>query len=104
MEMEIEMRSRKAVLREIQKLARSRANDAVKLAFMSGEELGGLDKLDLSAVTDFKRNSNGTVELRFVDRLAALQWLLERVEEDPRAESLRRAIEGGAERLREKGD
>ena len=30
-------RSRKAVLREIQKLAGSRANDAVRLAFMSGE-------------------------------------------------------------------
>ena len=96
------MRNRKAVLREIQKLAQSRANDAVKLAFMSGEELGGLDKLDLSAVTDFKRNSNGTVELRFVDRLAALQWLLERVGEDPEAVSLRRAIEGGAERLKER--
>lgn len=100
----MEMKNRKAVLREIQKLAQSRANDAVKLAFMSGEELGGLDKLDLSAVTDFKRNSNGTVELRFVDRLAALQWLLERVGEDPEAERLRRAIEGGAERLREKED
>ena len=65
---------------------------------MSGEELGGLDKLDLSAVTEFKRNHNGTVELKFVDRLAALQWLLERVGEDPQAEELRRAIEGGAER------
>lgn len=97
-----EMRDRRAVLREIQKLAQSKANDAVRLAFMSGEELGGLEKLDLSAVTEFKRNSNGTVELKFVDRLAALQWLLERVGEDAQARELHRAIEGGAQRLGEK--
>jgi hypothetical protein len=96
------LRNRKGVLREIQKLAQSRANDAVKLAFMSGEELEGLEGLDLSAVTEFKRNSNGTVELKFVDRLAALQWLLERVGEDPQAQELRRALEGSAERMRER--
>ena len=59
------LRNRKAVLREIQRLAQSRVNDAVRLAFMSGEELGGLDRLELSAVTEFKRNSNGTVEMKF---------------------------------------
>ena len=96
------LRNRKAVLREIQRLAQSRVNDVVRLAFMSGEELGGLDRLELSAVTEFKRNSNGTVELKFVDRLAALEWLLERVGEDPQAQELRRALEGGAERLGER--
>ena len=73
-----------------------RVNDAVRLAFLTEKELGEIGKLDLSAVTEFKRNSNGTVELKFVDRLAALQWLSERVGEDPRAERWYEALEKGS--------
>ena len=90
------MESRKAVLRQIRKLAESRVNDAVRLAFLSEEELGELEKLDLSAVAEFKRNSSGTVELKFIDRLAALQWLMDRAEEDPKAKRLYEALEGAA--------
>lgn len=90
------MESRKAVLRQIRKLAESRVNDAVRLAFLSEEELGELAKLDLSAVAEFKRSSNGTVEVKFIDRLAALQWLMDRAEEDPKAQRLYEALEGVA--------
>ena len=90
------MESRKAVLRQIRKLAESRVNDAVRLAFLSEEELGELAKLDLSAVAEFKRSSNGTVEGKFIDRLAALQWLMDRAEEDPKAQRLYEALEGAA--------
>lgn len=90
------MESRKAVLRQIRKLAESRVNDAVRLAFLSEEELGELAKLDLSAVAEFKRSSNGTVEVKFIDRLAALQWLMDRAEEDPKAKRLYEALEGAA--------
>lgn len=95
------MESRKAVLRQIRKLAESRVNDAVRLAFLSEEELGELAKLDLSAVAEFKRNSNGTVEVKFIDRLAALQWLMDRAEEDPKAQRLYEALEGAAEQVGE---
>ncbi|MEA4953979.1 MAG: XRE family transcriptional regulator [Pseudoflavonifractor sp.] len=95
------MESRKAVLRQIRKLAQSRVNDAVRLAFLSEEELGELAKLDLSAVAEFKRNSNGTVEVKFIDRLAALQWLMDRAEEDPKAQRLYEALEGAAEQVGE---
>ena len=90
------MESRKAVLRQIRKLAESRVNDAVRLAFLSEEELGELAKLDLSAEAEFKRSSNGTVEVKFIDRLAALQWLMDRAEEDPKAQRLYEALEGAA--------
>ena len=90
------MESRKAVLRQIRKLVESRVNDAVRLAFLSEEELGELAKLDLSAVAEFKRSSNGTVEVKFIDRLAALQWLMDRAEEDPKAQRLYEALEGAA--------
>ena len=65
--------------------------------------MGLLDRLDLSAVTELKRNSNGTVELKFLDRLAALQWLLERAAEDPQAEKLYEALRHGAQQNGEAG-
>ena len=95
------MEDRQSLLGEIRRLAGSPANDAVRLAFLAPEEMDQLDQLDLSAVTEFKRNSNGTVELKFVDRLEALQWLLEKNAEDPKAERLYGALEQNAERLPE---
>ena len=66
------MKRREEVIEQIEALAASRINDAVRLAFLTEEEMGLLDRLDLSAVTELKRNSNGTVELKFLDRLKAL--------------------------------
>lgn len=86
---------RDRILRMIEKLAKSRANDAVRLAFLNPAELEELDSLDLSAVTEFRRSSNGTVELKFVDRVAALKWLLESVGEDVKAKELYGALEKG---------
>ena len=90
------MKERQALLEEIKRLAGSRANDAVRLAFLSEDELDELEKLDLSAVTEFKRSSAGMVELKFIDRIGALQWLLERTAEDPKARRLYRALERAA--------
>lgn len=90
------MKHRDEVLRQIEALAASPVNDAVRLAFLSEEELPALDGLDLSAITEFKRNPNGSVELKFIDRLAALQWLMERAGEDPRAEKLYEALNAAA--------
>ena len=78
------MEDREAVLEQIRKLAEIRVNDAVRLAFLSEEELGALDGLDLSAVAEFKRSSNGAVEVKLTDRVAVLEKLLEqqKAEED----------------------
>ncbi|MCF0138169.1 MAG: XRE family transcriptional regulator [Oscillospiraceae bacterium] len=61
----------------LKRLAEATPNDAVKLLFMGGEELSLLDGLDLSLLSEIKRNPNGAVELKFVDRLAVLRELLQ---------------------------
>ena len=97
------MKHRDEVLRQIEALAASPVNDAVRLAFLSEDELSALDGLDLSPITEFKRTSNGSVELKFIDRLAALQWLMERAGEDPRAERLYEALNAAAGQMGEGG-
>ena len=91
------MKSREELLKEIEDLAGSKVNDAVRLAFLSEEDMGSMKDLDLSPITELKRNSSGTVELKFIDRLAALQWLLDHAgAEDPQAVKLYEALERGA--------
>ena len=87
---------REEILKEIRRLAKGRVNDAVRLAYLSEDELENIDELELSAVTEFKRSGNGTVELKFVDRLSALQWRLEQAEDDPRGKALYEALAKGA--------
>lgn len=88
---------REEILGEIDRLAKERVNDAVRLAYLNENELEEIDRLELAAVTEFRRSSNGTVELKFVDRLAALKWLLEQAEDDPKGRALYEALEKGAE-------
>ena len=72
------MRNERArLLRQMEKLARSRGNDAVKLAFLDGENLEALEGLNLAALTEFRRSGNGGVEIRLVDRVALLKLLVE---------------------------
>ena len=47
-----------------------------KLAF-SEEERDAIGRLDLSALTEFRRSGAGTVEMKFTDRMRALERLLE---------------------------
>ncbi len=71
--------ARAQALRRMKKIAGCRVNDAVKLAFLDSgleqEQIAVIDGLDLGALAEFKRNSSGTVEIKLVDRLAALERL-----------------------------
>ena len=69
---------RQEIVRELRRLVRSSNNDGVKLAFLSGEEPEQIDKLDLRGVAELKRSEKGCFEIRFVDKLKALE-LLERL-------------------------
>ena len=60
------------VARRLAELAFGKANDCVKLAL---QDDAILEKLDLSLLTEVKRNEKGTVEVRLVDRLKALEQL-----------------------------
>jgi hypothetical protein len=60
------------VARRLAELAFGKANDCVKLAL---QDDAVLERLDLSLLTEVKRNDKGTVEVRLVDRLKALEQL-----------------------------
>lgn len=64
--------SRQDVTRRLAELAFGRANDCVRLALDDAPDLG---ELDLSLLSEVKRNEKGTVEIRLIDRLRALEQL-----------------------------
>ncbi len=64
---------RQDVLRRLAQLAFGLANDCVKLVL---EEKPDIDALDLSLLSEVKRNEKGTVEVRLIDRVRALEQLL----------------------------
>ena len=61
------------IVRRMVQLAFGRANDCVRLALEENVDIGNLD---LSLLSEIKRNDKGTVELRLVDRLRVLERLL----------------------------
>ena len=90
--------SREELLRQMQALALARVNDAVKLAYLSGEDWDAIDSLDLSALTEFKRSGSGAVEIRLTDRMQALEKLMDLLQDRQGAgQELLRALAGGEE-------
>ena len=71
--------SRADVIRRLAELAFGKANDCVKLAL---EEEPKLSRLDLSLLSEVKRNEKGTVEIKLVDRLKVLEQLAAMVGQD----------------------
>ena len=94
---------RSRLLELMEELAKCKANDAVKLAFPEGERPDWIDRLDLTALTGFKRTDKGSVEIQMVERMAALRLLVELSDgqEDKQAEFFqaweRKAEEGAQE-------
>ena len=86
---------RQDVTRRLAELAFGKANDCVRLAL---ENDPSLDKLDLSLLSEVKRNEKGTVEIKLIDRLRALEQLaLVAEEEKTDLESFLQALQGGEE-------
>ena len=96
-------KERTRLLRQMEKLARCRVNDAVKLAFLGESELERIDELDLTPLTEFRRSDKGGAEVRLVDRAAVLRLLIELCagQEDQRAVEFFQAWEGRAEEREE---
>ena len=83
------------VMRRLAELAFGRANDCVRLAL---EESPCLKNLDLSLLSEVKRNEKGTVEVRLIDRLKALEQLAAMAEEDrTELDDFLHALQGGEE-------
>lgn len=68
---------REDVIRALAQLAFGRANHGVELAYLENATPQRIRRMDLSAVAEFKRGSNGTVEVKLVDRVKALGALYE---------------------------
>ena len=84
---------REDVLRRLAELAFGKANDCVRLALEDDPQLG---KLDLSLLSEVKRNDKGTVEIKLIDRLRALEQLaVVAQEEKTELESFLQALQGG---------
>ena len=64
--------TRQDVARRLAELAFGQVNDCVRLVL---EEDAPLKKLDLRLLSEVKRNDKGTVEVKLVDRLKALEQL-----------------------------
>lgn len=71
---------RAEILQQMWKLANAKVEHAVRMACFPEEEWGDLKKLDMCGVTEFKRGSNGVIELKFVDRGKLLERLLDAVD------------------------
>ena len=83
------------VTRRLAELAFGKANDCVRLALEDDPALG---RLDLSLLSEVKRNDKGTVEIKLIDRLRALEQLAQVAEsggED--LEQFLKALQGGGD-------
>lgn len=81
------------VARRLAELAFGKANDCVRLAL---GEVPGLEKLDLSLLSEVKRSEKGTVEVKLIDRLQALEQLVQVAGEDTgELEALLHALQEG---------
>ena len=86
---------RQDVTRRLAELAFGKANDCVRLAL---EENLCLEKLDLSLLSEVKRNDKGTVEIKLIDRLRALEQLAQTAgEEKTDVDAFLQALQGGGE-------
>ncbi len=80
------------VARRLAELAFGKANDCVRLVLEEGTALG---RLDLSLLSEVKRNDKGTVEVKLVDRLRALEQLALLAQEDgENLEDFLKALQG----------
>ena len=83
------------VIRRLAELAFGKANDCVRLAL---EDDPKLNKLDLSLLSEIKRNEKGTVEIKLIDRLRALEQLAQAAgQEKANPEEFLRAMQGELE-------
>ncbi len=87
--------SREDVTRRLAELAFGKANDCVRLALEDDPQLG---RLDLSLLSEVKRNDKGTVEIKLIDRLRALEQLAAVADDGSEdLEQFLQALNGGGE-------
>ena len=84
-------RNRSAAERGLRKIAFGRVNDAVCLMFRDGIGPEELKKLNLNSVAELKQTKDG-LEIKFYDRMKALECLREMEEDGAGQSPLYRAL------------
>ena len=87
-----------------QKLAFSSVSDAVSLLFMESPDKEALENMDLFMVQEIKKPRDGALEIKFFDRVKALEKLSEQNVDDNGNMGLMDALNLGAQRLVEDND
>ena len=86
------------------RLAFGKISDAVSLLCMENPSREQLEHMDLFLVSEIKRPKDGSMEIKFFDRLKALEKLTDDSEKEDRATPFYDAIAKGAEALRSETD
>lgn len=86
------------------RLAFGKISDAVSLLYMENPSREQLEHMDLFLVSEIKRPKDGSMEIKFFDRLKALEKLTDDSEKEDRATPFYDAIVKGAEALRSESD
>ncbi|WP_101697265.1 hypothetical protein [Clostridium minihomine] len=68
-------RSKRKIMRGYDKLAFGGISDAVRLMFCENMDVTEIENMDLFNVAEIKRPKGGGMEIRFFDRIKALQCL-----------------------------
>ena len=88
---------REDVARRLAELAFGKVNDCVRLVLEDDPEV---EKLDLGQLCEIKRNEKGTVEIKLVDRLRALEQLCQLAEQSGEdLETFLKALQGSSDGL-----
>ena len=82
-----------------QRLAFGNISDAVSLLYMENPSRADLATMDLFLVSEIKRPKDGSMEIKFFDRLKALEKLECKSEEENGAKSLFDAISEGTKAI-----
>lgn len=92
-------------IRGLKRIAFGSITDAVKLVLSQGEDIGDLECLDLYMISEIKRPKGGGMEIKFYDRLKALEQLNNFGEHSTdTALPFYRALENSANKLFDGGD
>lgn len=86
-----------------QRLAFGSIADAVSLLYMENPAMSELEKMDLFSVAEIKRPKDGSMEIKFFDRLKALEKLSSSTQDESGAAPIYEAIVKGARALQESG-
>ena len=100
------MTAQQQIEKGLSELAFGSCSDAIKLLFMSDEEImQRLPKLKLINISEIKRPKGGGMEIKFFDRIKALERLgTDKISDSDSSISFYEALEKSANDSREKSD